>query len=333
MISVLIPAYNAGKSIAVCLNSLVSQCYSDYEIIIVDDGSKDDTRAICDFFAEEHSQIKVISQSNQGSVSARKKALENACGEYVAYVDSDDWISENCLSLMADVIVQYNPDVIYANYFETDGVVRKAVSSSIPEGFYDEEQKEKWFYPKLIEDEFGHRVSQTLWAKCFRKSLIKPIMNQNDNGIKMGDDIVVTVPCLHAAKSIYVLNDCVYTYVTNNPSSIVNTRVLSLDDPLYQADLLQRQINIDKPDFRMQLNRLIVRSVFLAASSQFNGNESVRLIAKSIDDYLRIPIIKNALKECRYNVKYFKGRCMVFVLRFRIYGILVLYSKRQRHHF
>ena len=100
-ITVIVPIYNTGLYLEECLNSIVGQSYSDFQIILVDDGSTDGCEKICDKYAQIDSRIKVIHQKNSGLVNARKTGLKEADGDYIYYVDSDDWLDKNIIENFA----------------------------------------------------------------------------------------------------------------------------------------------------------------------------------------------------------------------------------------
>lgn len=110
LISVIIPVYNAGKYFKNCINSIINQTYKNLEIIIVDDGSTDGTAELCDKFAEQDSRIKVIHKENGGAASARNTGLDNASGEYIGFVDADDYIDSDMYEIMMSEIIEYGVD-------------------------------------------------------------------------------------------------------------------------------------------------------------------------------------------------------------------------------
>ena len=115
-ISVIVPVYNVEPYIRRCLDSLTVQTYQDLEIILVDDGSTDQSGEICDEYAESDNRIRVIHQTNQGIVSARQAGIRCATGEYATNVDSDDWIEEGAYDFMAQKLQEYHPDMLVLGY-------------------------------------------------------------------------------------------------------------------------------------------------------------------------------------------------------------------------
>ena len=112
MISIIVPVYNVEKYLERCIESIVNQTYKDIEIILVDDGSPDNCPVICDRYAEKDNRIKVIHKQNGGLINARKSGLEIAQGDYIGFVDSDDWIEPEMYEYFAQMINKYSPDMV-----------------------------------------------------------------------------------------------------------------------------------------------------------------------------------------------------------------------------
>ena len=116
IISVIIPVYNVENYIEKCLNSIVNQTYNNLEIIIIDDGSTDNSIAIAEKIAENDKRIRIISQVNQGVSSARNLGLDNASGEYILFIDSDDWLDLETCKIALDTMIKHDADVVMWPY-------------------------------------------------------------------------------------------------------------------------------------------------------------------------------------------------------------------------
>ena len=118
--SIIIPVYNMGKSIENTVKTLLNQKYDNYEIILVDDGSKDDSSQICDELATKYKKIKTIHTINQGSGPARNCGIDIATGEYIYFPDADDLVDENALNVFAEVLKEKKYDLIVFGYKSLD---------------------------------------------------------------------------------------------------------------------------------------------------------------------------------------------------------------------
>ena len=108
LLSIIVPVYNVGSFLPKCIDSIISQTFTDFELILVDDGSTDNSVEICDAAAKKDSRVRVIHKENGGVVSARKAGLSVAVGKYAGYVDGDDWIDKHMYEHMVNAMEKYN---------------------------------------------------------------------------------------------------------------------------------------------------------------------------------------------------------------------------------
>lgn len=214
MISVIVPIYGVEAYIKQCVDSIIAQKYKDLEIILVDDGSKDNCPAICDEYAKIDDRIKVVHKQNGGLVSARQAGLKVATGEYIGFVDGDDWIADDMYQTMADVIEKYSPDVI-ASEFISEYETKSVVSDQLfEEGFYDKSRLESEIYPKMLFKgtfyQFG--IFPNCWTKLFKREILEKNLPKVDTRIKMGEDAAFTYACLLDANSFYGIKKGMYHY-------------------------------------------------------------------------------------------------------------------------
>ncbi len=216
--SILIPVYNVEKYLENCLESILEQQYEDYEIILVDDGSTDQSSALCDRYVEENPEkIKVLHKKNEGLISARREALKLADGYYTCFVDSDDRIASNMLFDLHKIIDTYKPDIVTFNWYRINDNGKKVRSN---EPMYDCSGfvEKKSFYIRLLETSYN-----SLWSRCYKTELIDVDSDyRNLYHIKNGEDLLQTIPVIEKAESFYYLKKELYEYRVN-PKSITKT--------------------------------------------------------------------------------------------------------------
>lgn len=224
MISIIVPIYNIENYLLQCIESIMKQTYTDLEILLVDDGSKDSCSKICDKYKERDSRIKVIHKENGGLVSARKAGLVEAQGEYVAYVDGDDWIEANMFMELFNILDRYQVDIVMCGHIEDTGNISKKVLCGLEEGYYDKRQLIETVYPSMIVGDafFDWNVSAGVWGKLFKKESIMCYQMAVDERICMGEDAACTYPALLNAHSIYVMSKCLYHYRQTTGSMVKN---------------------------------------------------------------------------------------------------------------
>lgn len=214
MISIIVPIYKIEDLLPECVESLIQQTYKDIEIILVDDGSPDNCPKICDEYAKKDNRIRVLHKSNGGLVSARKAGLEIANGEYVSYVDGDDWVEPQMYEDFATVVAKYNVDIVAAGFKKDIGGATTEKINSLDVGYYDKKRLRNSIIPNMM---FVDGVNQPgiytyVWNKLFKKDLIfKNQMNVN-NDIFLGEDAAVVYPTLLSSRSMYITDTCYYHY-------------------------------------------------------------------------------------------------------------------------
>lgn len=155
-VSVIVPVYNAEKYLQECVDSILRQTLTDLELILVDDGSTDSSPAICDRYAEQDARVQVIHKPNGRAASARNAGLRAASGEYVAFVDSDDWISPE----MYEKMLETGADVTLCDYVRFQGKTETPFTQpNVNAGFYDKAQMREKIYPHLVMDGIEYPIT------------------------------------------------------------------------------------------------------------------------------------------------------------------------------
>ncbi len=150
LISIIVPVYNIGKYLRRCADSILAQSFGDYEVILVDDGSTDSSPAICDSLAFSDSRFRVLHRANGGPWLARYAGLNASAGEYVMFVDGDDWLNEGCLESVAGVLASGPPDLIcFGSRYVYPGRTEEQIYPYT--GLYYREQIEKEIFPILMD--------------------------------------------------------------------------------------------------------------------------------------------------------------------------------------
>ena len=214
LISVIIPVYNVEKYLRRCLDSVIAQTYQNLEIICVDDGSVDESGKICDQYAVRDARIKVIHQENQGLSAARNKGLDAAEGEYIAFVDSDDYILEDMYKKMLDKLLNYNVDLCVCQwqYEFSDGrqvVKRKNIAPTI----YGRKTSLE-FARFLYMGNYENGVVVAAWNKLYRRTLLDKIRFEG----RIHEDEAFSGRIMAKNISVYVMEEQFYVYAQNGDS-------------------------------------------------------------------------------------------------------------------
>lgn len=214
LISVIVTAYNIGEFLPHCLDSLLAQSYPNLEIIVVDDGSKDATGAVCDQYARQHENIKVIHQQNEGPSGARNKGLTIATGDYIGYVDGDDWVEPEMYRAMLEACEEKETDIAICAYRQVGAKEEKEQFSGKEYVLTQEEALEIF-----ICDNQQFHIYPCVWSKLFRREVTEKLVFPAG---RKSEDIIYTTKALLNITSCVFLDSPYYNYRVNRKGSIMN---------------------------------------------------------------------------------------------------------------
>ena len=209
-VSIIIPVYNTERYLRECLDSVVNQTYVDLEIIIVDDGSTDSSGEICDEYDAIDYRIKVIHQKNAGAANAKNTGLDNVTGNFVAFVDSDDYVSNKWIETMLQAMKRYNTDIVECGF---DNIKTNGVSSVVTA------DEEKLFSAEdYLNKYLSHWESALFWNKLYKKEMVCSFRFRKER--RCIDDEFFTYKVVSAAKSIVILKDVLVHYRQRKTSAV-----------------------------------------------------------------------------------------------------------------
>ena len=240
LVSVIVPVYNVEQYLKECLNSIVDQIYNNIEIILVDDGSLDNSRIICDEYAQKDERIKVVHKKNGGLSSARNVGLDLATGDFITFCDSDDVILPLTILRYVELQKQYNCDVVSSeSLFYKNGV------KSIIKHYHKDERITLFTGEEFITGFFDYTTDCSVCNKLFRKDVIGE--NRFEEG-KTNEDLLFQYEVLKN-KSIVHTNEALYLY-TVNESGITHTFNTNSLNAYYNAVILHNKVQKDYPELR-----------------------------------------------------------------------------------
>lgn len=216
-VSIIVPVYNAEKYLQQCVESVLHQTLSDLELILVDDGSTDSSPALCDAYAAQDARVKVIHKPNGRAASARNAGLRAASGEYVAFVDADDWISPD----MYEKMLRTGADVTLCDYVRFQGERQLPFSQpNVEAGFYHKAQMREIIYPHLVMDGLEYPITISNWALLIRREIIEKNHLSYREDIHISEDAPFGSEVLYCASSFaYLKGERLYHYRMTEGSS------------------------------------------------------------------------------------------------------------------
>lgn len=220
MISVIIPVYNCENLIVGCVNSLLKQSYRDFEVLLINDGSTDGSEDVCKALAEKHSFIKSFTKPNGGAASARNVGLDNASGDYIAFVDADDTVDVDFLKELYEAAEKNGADLVMCDYIKHTSGNSFPFSQPIRGGVYAADQIKDELFPCLImfdNLEFPPTISN--WVCLFRRSLLEKNTLRYPEVRLCEDSFFGSVALYNANCFVYLKGRCLYNYLYY-PSSV-----------------------------------------------------------------------------------------------------------------
>lgn len=236
-VSVIVPIYNVSKYLKKCIESICVQTYSDLEIILVNDGSEDESENICKEYQQKDKRIIVLNKIHGGLVSARKYGLRMASAEYVMYVDGDDWIEPDWIQHILEEMRQNDVDIVCAGHLNDYGDCTTETHNIIQSGVYNRDQI---IDGMLCNDVFfSMNITPYLWSKIFKREILEKVQMNVDEIISLGEDVAVTYNAILHCEKIYISKLVGYHYVQRT-SSISN---ISYENELERVRALVKYLN------------------------------------------------------------------------------------------
>lgn len=289
-ISIIVPVYNTEKYVQFCLESLIKQTYKQLEILVINDGSTDNSKLICDKIAQQDNRIKVLTKNNGGLSDARNYGLINATGDYIGFVDSDDYVSENLYEELLTGILQKNADIAVAAINQVDEKGTVLAVRAIPESNIILST-----YEGMKELLYSQRISNSVCNKLFKKELFSEIKFPVG---KLYEDEYVTYKLFYKATSIYISSRAFYCY-RYNANSITHSKFSEREfDRIIASEEKIKFCDNKYPQLSYLAKRYLVYDAIIALSKIENYEKRYdKYILKNIRKYLLIFVFgKNSLK-------------------------------------
>lgn len=224
LVSIIIPVYNVERYVEKCIESIKSQTLKNFEAIIVDDGSRDSSISLCEPLIKCDTRFKILHKNNGGLMSAWKYGLIHATGDFVGFVDSDDWIDPDMFETLYNAIKKYSSDIVISGYvIEDNGKRNKWERNKL--FIYEGDSIKKDFIKDYCCSYFQSVSNPSInrWDKLYRKEILLNNLSFFNENVSLAEDFNTNIPVFLDANRIVLLPECAPYHYRYNPKSIVNT--------------------------------------------------------------------------------------------------------------
>lgn len=285
----MIPVYNSERYLRQCLGSVCGQTYSNLEIVLVDDGSTDESYRICAAYADMDSRIKLVRKENGGEASARKAGFSASQGDVILFVDSDDWIDSNAIEKMYAEMEKYHADIVVTGYIESFGSKEKTVWNKLQAGVYRRNQLERDIFPAMLccEEYFVLGLWPYLWNKMFRRKVIEPYLLMLNEKLVVGVDAVCTFPVFLDADTVSIMQYAGYHYRIHQSSvmhqfrskeeEVENIRIQYQEFKKFFGNRAYNEVLLPQVN-RYIMHHLMVRAVLFLGQKMTDGDVALPML-------------------------------------------------------
>ncbi len=332
-ISVIVPIYKVEEYLPKCIESIINQKYKNLEIILVDDGSPDNCPKICDEYAEKDSRIKVIHKKNEGLIEARKSGVRESTGEYIAFVDGDDYISPNMYSMVAYAIEEFSPDMVMTEFFWS--LEHKDIPSerTLFNDYYNRDEIEDEIIPSMLFSgkfyQFG--IFPNCWTKIIKRELLINNIMGVDSRVRMGEDASFTYGCILDSESIAVVKEPLYYYRVNDSSmsKAYDSSLYSIWNIAYESILKKAESSNIDLSYQLRYYLLYMMNI-LVRNEASRGNNKPKTETLEAIKMLFKPSYIEEIKKIELSVLPSHTKILCKLIQHKCAHLIYLYSRLLR---
>lgn len=298
-VSVIVPVYNAEKYLQECVDSILSQTLTNLEVVLVDDGSADSSPVICDGYAERDNRVKAIHQRNSGAAAARNQGMNVARGEYIAFVDSDDWIDADMYKRMVDTAEANDCDLVICDCLKESDSGSQLYTHDLPAGFYDRERMYSVYFPQLLmPDTMEYPVTISNCLLLIRRELVIKNQITYPERMRFSEDLLFGSEVGYFAQSMTYLKGYAPYHYRQNPDSVTHTAYKD-KWPLLRELWCRINESFGKKqdyDFTQQIQRCMLFFIYMAMNQRRYAGLPTREFFHETGVVLDDPLVHEALR-------------------------------------
>ncbi len=343
-VSVIIPVYNAAPFLERAVTSAMGQRDADIEVVLVDDGSTDGSRELCDELAEADGRVRVVAQENAGPAAARNNGVSHAEGDFIFFLDADDYIPGDAVATLLEAAAG-GADLVMSNFdklvdgetvdqavtFEPDGAPFSGARRSL------DDQGNRQFVRHFLKHPSNHMISYC-WARLYRRAIIEEHRLRADEGMRLFEDFIFNLEYLRRTRRAVFVNRPLYTYVMHETHisasmAIMNTVSLLHDMAIFrrEAAAYLRERGVDEELALAEIGHCLVHYVIIFMIR--SGRQVNRQSWDHVHDQFRQMVHAPLFRECLRHYRPARGnsRVMPVLMRRRASRMLVLYCRQRAY--
>lgn len=327
--SVVVPIYKVEPYLKKCVDSILGQTYKDFELILVDDGSPDRCPEICDNYAARDERVRVIHKENGGLVSARNTGIAAATGEYICYVDGDDWVSTDLLeTLVTEGLKNDNPDMVIYGFSKVFPDREETYLTELPEGLYNKAQLTQQVYPYMMYDNRKPFCTGLIFPVAWNKIYRREFLLQHyctDLRIRMGEDNAFVYECIWFADTVSICNKALYFYNQMNVTSMVHSYDAGrFENNRYLTNYLEERLGGLDPVLDEQINAFKAYWLIMAVFHEVKSGRPTKVAAAHIKTKLKE---NKTLKGIHSSGLPLMAKGYLVLLKLRLYSLTLIATK------
>lgn len=346
-VSIVMPVYNAEKFLARSIESVIHQSYPSIELLLVNDGSTDGSEAICRRYARKDPRIKILSQKNKGPAAARNTGVREATGEFVFFLDADDFLSENALEILIAKYLEYQPDLVMGHFCKLVDA-RERIPQTVcfqigEEPFKDPIRKLSredllGYVRHFLKHPSNHLISYC-WARLYKLSIIRDNRISANEDMRLFEDLVFNLEYLKHTREMIFVNEPLYTYTMHNSHISASMAILHTDRLLHDMKVFREKTRdfLQQPDVEapkdMDTEREIGHAlmhyliIFLVRSCRLVSSQNREKLYAEIEKLVSAQILRDCLRS--YSPSKGNSRVLPWLMRLKWIHLIISVSRQK----
>jgi glycosyltransferase EpsJ len=329
-VSVVVPIYNVEKWLEKCLINILSQPFTDIEIILVNDGSTDNCGKICELYAQKDKRIKVVHKENGGLSSARNAGIEVAAGKYIVFIDPDDLIAYDYFDVLFSAAEKYNCDAVVSGYKKVP------INDIVIPGFKLNEVMSGKDFVLSSPNIHSNNDLCFVWRYLYRLSLIKEKEIRFNEKVLIGEDVIFNLEYLLNSKKVVAVSDICYLYTVNNPDSLMRIAYKpKLESSLVFQHKIRKQLSkefnlLGYKHYRKDFANYYINNIYRMIINNLKNSDHVH-IKSELHRIVNYEMFSDSLKEIGflYKCNNIKEYLYYLALKFKIYPLVTAVYKSE----